>query len=89
MAAPERVNVLLSRARNSLIMIGNANTFLKSRKGRTTWQPLCDMLRDQGHVYEGLPLKCDRHPTRKLMVREPGEFQKESPDGGCLDPWYA
>lgn len=32
MASPERVNVLLSRARNALFMIGNANTFAKSRK---------------------------------------------------------
>lgn len=30
MMAPERLNVLLSRARNGLIMIGNSNTFTKS-----------------------------------------------------------
>ncbi|KAG5647446.1 hypothetical protein DXG03_009376 [Asterophora parasitica] len=32
MFSPERLNVLLSRARNALIMIGNAKTFINSRK---------------------------------------------------------
>jgi hypothetical protein len=86
MAAAERVNVLLSRARNSLIMIGNADTFRGSRKGRPTWQPLFDLLREHGHVYDGFPLKCERHPDRKVAIREPKEFQTECPDGGCLDP---
>ncbi|KAI1989899.1 hypothetical protein LOZ53_003465 [Ophidiomyces ophidiicola] len=35
MASPERVNVLLSRARNALILIGNAKTFLGGRRGNT------------------------------------------------------
>jgi AAA domain len=88
MAAAERVNVLISRARNSLVMIGNADTFLRSRKGKPTWQPLFNLLREHGHVYDGFPLKCERHPDRKVAIREPKEFQTECPDGGCLDPWY-
>jgi hypothetical protein len=88
MAAAERVNVLLSRARNSLIMIGNADTFLGSRKGNSTWQPLFDMLREHGQVYDGFPLKCERHPNRKVTIQKPEEFQVECPDGGCSDPWY-
>ncbi|PWY93542.1 AAA family ATPase [Aspergillus sclerotioniger CBS 115572] len=86
MAAPERVNVLLSRARNALLMIGNANTFLKSRKGQATWQPLFDLLRENGHVYDGFPLRCERHPDRKVLVKEPQQFHKTCPDGGCMDP---
>ncbi|PGH26481.1 hypothetical protein AJ80_01795 [Polytolypa hystricis UAMH7299] len=86
MAAPERVNVLLSRARNALIMIGNAETFLSSRKGKSTWQPLLELLRKNGHVYEGFPLKCERHPKRKITIRNPDEFDAECPEGGCLEP---
>ncbi|PWY66022.1 AAA family ATPase [Aspergillus heteromorphus CBS 117.55] len=89
MAAPERVNVLLSRARNALLMIGNADTFLKSRRGHSTWQPLFDLLREHGHLYEGFPLQCERHPDRRVLVREPEQFHAECPDGGCLDPCSA
>jgi hypothetical protein len=31
MVAPERLNVLLSRARNALVLVGNSETFLASR----------------------------------------------------------
>ncbi|RAH75108.1 AAA family ATPase [Aspergillus aculeatinus CBS 121060] len=89
MAAPERVNVLLSRALNALVMIGNGGTFLKSRKGHLTWQPLFEMLRRHGHVYAGFPLKCERHPDRQVVIRSPKEFDTACPDGGCSDPCSA
>lgn len=88
MAAPERLNVLLSRARNGLIVIGNFRTFLGSRKAKASWQPLFDLLNKSGHVYDGFPIKCERHPNRMAILKEPGEFDTECPDGGCADPWY-
>jgi hypothetical protein len=88
MAAPERLNVLLSRARNALIVIGNFKTFLASRKAKVSWQPLFDLLNERGHVYDGFPIKCERHPNRMAILQEPGEFDTECPDGGCADPWY-
>ncbi|PYH88610.1 AAA family ATPase [Aspergillus ellipticus CBS 707.79] len=89
MAAAERVNVLLSRARNALLMVGNADTFLKSRRSHITWDPLLKLLRENGHIYDGFPLQCERHPGRKVLVREPRGFHAECPDGGCLDPCSA
>ncbi|BCS04188.1 uncharacterized protein AKAW2_71066A [Aspergillus luchuensis] len=86
MAAPERVNVLLSRARNALVMIGNASTFLASRKGQSTWKPLLEMLQANGQVYDGVPLKCETHPDRMIVVQSPETFEEECPDGGCSDP---
>ncbi|GKZ94891.1 hypothetical protein AnigIFM59636_008622 [Aspergillus niger] len=86
MAAPERVNVLLSRARNALVMIGNASTFLASRKGHSTWQPVFEMLQAHGQVYDGVPLKCENHPDRMVVVQSPEKFEKECPDEGCSDP---
>lgn len=88
MAAPERLNVLLSRARNALIVIGNFKTFRESRKAKVSWQPLFDLLNESGHVYDGFPVKCERHPDRMATLQEPGEFDTECPDGGCADPWY-
>ena len=87
MFSPERLNVLLSRARNALIMIGNANTFMGSRKGGELWTKLFKMLRKNAHIYEGLPVKCFRHPNRSTVVRDPRQFDVDCPDGGCQEPW--
>ncbi|KAI9729943.1 MAG: hypothetical protein M1834_006140 [Cirrosporium novae-zelandiae] len=86
MAAPERLNVLISRARNALIMIGNAQTFLNARKGKDTWVPFFDVLRKDGHVYDGFPIKCERHPGKAWILRCPEDFDLQCPDGGCSEP---
>lgn len=88
MSSPERVNVLLSRARNALIIIGNATTFKKSRKGGETWEKLFHFLGSQGHIYEGFPVRCERHPDRTSLLSTPEGFELKCPDGGCLEPWY-
>jgi hypothetical protein len=87
MSAPQRVNVLLSRARNALVMIGNADTFMKSRKGKEVWIPLMDQLKSSGHVYNGFPLKCEQHPDRTALLTEKEQFDSICPDGGCSEPW--
>lgn len=87
MSAPERLNVLLSRARNALIMIGNSETFLGSRKGGQIWARLFDMLTAGGHMYTGFPVKCIRHPKKKALLRRDADFDAECPDGGCDEPW--
>ena len=64
MFAPQRLNVLLSRARDALIMIGNATTFMNAKKGKELWNKLFGLLKDGGHMYDGLPVKCERHQNR-------------------------
>ncbi|KAL0952879.1 hypothetical protein HGRIS_007097 [Hohenbuehelia grisea] len=86
MFAPERLNVLLSRARNTLILIGNAQTFMASRKGGPTWAPLFKMLTADGHIYNGLPVQCQQHPQTKKLLINPEDFDNECPDGGCKEP---
>ncbi|KAJ2983613.1 hypothetical protein NUW58_g6220 [Xylaria curta] len=86
MFSPERLNVLLSRARNGLILIGNAETFMRSKKGGQLWKRLIDMFKAQNHIYDGLPVKCEQHPTRLAILRSPEDFDKECPDGGCKEP---
>ncbi|KAI0310251.1 P-loop containing nucleoside triphosphate hydrolase protein [Amylostereum chailletii] len=86
MFSPERVNVLLSRARNACIMIGNAQTFRKSKKGGDLWGRLIDLLIHQGHFYEGFPVRCERHPDRVGTLKEPHEFDEQCPNGGCNEP---
>lgn len=87
MAAPERLNVLLSRARDGLIMIGNSDTFMNARKGKEVWQKLFNHLTQNNHVYEGFPVKCEKHPDRTALLSSDEDFEKQCPDGGCTEPW--
>lgn len=88
MASPERLNVLLSRARDSLILIGNADHFMNARKGRELWQRFLSLLRKGNHIYDGFPVRCERHKDRTAVLRQPTDFETECPDGGCKDAWY-
>lgn len=87
MASPQRVNVLLSRARNALIMIGNPDTFMKSHKGKEVWVPLMQQLKKEAHIYAGFPVQCERHPDKKAVLSTKEEFDVLCPDGGCSEPW--
>ncbi|KAF5346146.1 hypothetical protein D9758_009987 [Tetrapyrgos nigripes] len=86
MASPERLNVLLSRARNALIMIGNSDTFTKARKGKELWKKLFELLTAGGHIYDGFPIKCEQHPDRVGLLSKAIQFESECPDGGCSEP---
>ncbi|KAI4274065.1 MAG: hypothetical protein L6R38_006184 [Xanthoria sp. 2 TBL-2021] len=86
MIAPERLNVLLSRARDALLIIGNSETFLGTRKGKPVWEQLFKMLEAGKHMYTGFPVECMRHPRRKTFLSTPAEFDAECPDGGCKEP---
>lgn len=88
MFSPERLNVLLSRARNALIIIGNSHTFKNARKGKELWTQLFTMLAQDKHMYDGLPAQCHRHPDRKVLLLEAKQFDVDCPDGGCDIPWY-
>jgi len=87
MAAPERLNVLLSRARNVLILVGNSETFVSSRKEQKAWKPLIDQLKANGHLYDGLPVRCEQHPQKNAILQTAENFNRETPDGGCSAPW--
>ena len=87
MAAPQRLNVLLSRARIALIMIGNADTFMRSRRGKETWVSFFEYLSETRHLYDGLPVKCERHQKKKVLLQNTEDFEMKCPDGGCAEPW--
>ncbi|KAI9822767.1 MAG: hypothetical protein M1832_003000 [Thelocarpon impressellum] len=87
MSSPERLNVLVSRARNALILIGNSETFLNARKGKDLWVRFLGLLKQRKQIYDGFPVKCERHPDRVASLRRPEDFDDECPDGGCKEPW--
>jgi hypothetical protein len=88
MKSPERLNVLVSRARNGLILIGNSETFIHTRKGGAAlWGKFFSYLKQEDHIYEGVPIRCEKHPDRTALLSSPEDFDLHCPDGGCKEPW--
>jgi hypothetical protein len=87
MKSPERLNVLVSRARNGLILIGNSETFIHARKGSVVWRKFFDHLKQNDHIYEGFPVRCEKHTNRIALLSSPDDFDIQCPDGGCKEPW--
>jgi hypothetical protein len=81
---PERVNVMLSRARIGMVLFGNLNCFLtcKAPKGRALWTKLHALLNNYGRVYDGVVTRCETHKT-KALCSTPERFKEACPAGGC------
>ncbi|KAM0516959.1 hypothetical protein ACHAPE_005071 [Trichoderma viride] len=87
LVARERLVVLLSRARNGIILIGNMNTFLASKKGKEMWTLYFDAMKEKGFLFDGLPVHCEQHPDRSALLQKPEDFDQHCPDGGCSQLW--
>eukprot|EP00878_Enallax_costatus_P028017 GHUV01030215.1.p1 GENE.GHUV01030215.1~~GHUV01030215.1.p1 ORF type:complete len:301 (+),score=100.18 GHUV01030215.1:59-904(+) len=89
---PERINVMLSRARHGLIMIGNASTLrnASSSEGRKHWAVVLDKLEAAAAMHSGFPAVCQQHKRQILPVLDTAEaFAKSAPNGGCTQPCHA
>lgn len=63
--AEQRLNVLCTRARLGLILIGNVQCLERS----PLWQKLFAFLREQHAIFDGLPIRCGKHhaiPTEEM-----------------------
>ncbi|RHZ73529.1 hypothetical protein Glove_230g154 [Diversispora epigaea] len=78
-----RTNVLLSRARHGMYIMGNAELM---EKEPDMWKKVIDILRSRNQVGPGFPILCDQHPETKNFITYPKKFEEVSPDGGCLLP---
>ncbi|KAL4876729.1 P-loop containing nucleoside triphosphate hydrolase protein [Aspergillus karnatakaensis] len=76
---PNRVNVLLSRAKHGMYIIGNSTT----SRGVAMWGKVIDMLERDNNIGDALDLTCPRHPDTDITVSEPEHFLQYSPEGGC------
>jgi hypothetical protein len=86
--ARERLVVLLSRARNGMILFGNMETFMKSKKGGEMWTQYFDALKRNSSLFSGVPVHCEQHPNVAMLLKTPEDFDTMCPDGGCAKPWY-
>lgn len=87
---PERVNVMLSRARDCEIVIGNRATLEMAKgsatplKGGLLWKKIFSHLESGGHIFSGLPTACLNHGTKAILTC-PNDFANHCRDGGCME----
>ena len=74
-----RINVLLSRAQHGMFLIGNAETYTKI----PMWAKVLGMLQATDAAGKAIGLCCSRHPNTVIQIRQPDDFLRLSPEGGC------
>jgi hypothetical protein len=89
---PERVNVMLSRAKHCQIIIGNSECLQNAPRfrgsngmgGGPLWTEIFKHLVMTNAVYPGLPVCCETHdPHTAKYIASPAEFAEHCPRGGC------
>ena len=74
-----RINVLLSRAQHGMYLIGNRDTY----SNVPMWTQVLDLLQAKDSIGKAFGLRCPRHPDTEILVSNPDEFGRLSPEGGC------
>ncbi|KAG6019916.1 hypothetical protein E4U19_006811 [Claviceps sp. Clav32 group G5] len=82
LSTSNRVNVLLSRAKHGMYIIGNSDTY----KSVPMWNKILKQLESQGNIGPKLGLQCPRHPETQILVSEPDDFAVHAPESGCNLP---
>ncbi|CAI2179568.1 15854_t:CDS:10 [Funneliformis geosporum] len=79
-----RTNVLLSRAKHGMYLLGNAE--LMGNESHM-WSSVVQMLKssDPPKVGGSFPIVCPQHPRNRNYVSVPIQFVEFAPDGGCLE----
>ncbi|KAL7788203.1 hypothetical protein V8C37DRAFT_241026, partial [Trichoderma ceciliae] len=82
LSTSNRINVLLSRAKHGMYIIGNSSTYYNV----PMWEEVIDMLSASGCFGRSLELQCSRHPDTPIRVSQPDHFLLFSPESGCNLP---
>ncbi|NXB78120.1 ZNFX1 protein, partial [Donacobius atricapilla] len=78
---PNRICVVLSRAKKGLYCIGNMRMLSKV----PLWSKIIQTLEKNGHIGQSLELCCQNHPETKTQVSTGEDFNRV-PEGGCTRP---
>ena len=74
-----RINVLLSRARHGMYIIGNSDT----SRPVSMWAEVLSILEHSKNIGPSLALCCPRHKETPIDVSVPDDFARLAPEGGC------
>ena len=78
---PNRVNVMLSRAKHGMIIVGSSQTFLKKHK-KSLLGKVIQSLKDDNLFGDYLSFICKQH-KKETRISNIDEFKKKCIDGGC------
>ena len=76
-----RICVALSRAQHGFYCIGD---FDMLQQKVPLWERVVADMEGKGKLGEGLLLCCSNHPEKKFVAKLSEDFEKNSPEGGCL-----
>ncbi|KAH6668504.1 AAA domain-containing protein [Halenospora varia] len=74
-----RINVLLTRARHGMYIIGNSET----ARPIPMWFQVVSILERSNNLGTSLALCCPRHKDTPIEVSLPDDFARLAPEGGC------
>ncbi|KAG8914739.1 hypothetical protein FRC00_011180 [Tulasnella sp. 408] len=72
-----RTNVALSRAKEGMYILGNADDLARSEM----WSGVIAELKRQDAIGPALPIACHRHPEKVTLINAPGQIALHSPTG--------
>ena len=81
---PERLTVLLTRSKQGLVLIGNANClrYSTNKNGAKLWNRLLTNMEVKNLVFDGLPAICASH-KRENLLKTKQDFTTLAQNGGC------
>ncbi|KAH6652046.1 P-loop containing nucleoside triphosphate hydrolase protein, partial [Truncatella angustata] len=77
-----RINVLLSRAKHGMIIIGNAETYSLN----DMWWEIIQMMQNNGNIGPSFELECPRHKDKTMLASSAQQFFVSGCDEECGKP---
>ncbi|CAI5506857.1 unnamed protein product [Closterium sp. Naga37s-1] len=81
--SPNRTNVLFSRAKHGMYIIGGASSMRAATSRSSLWPRIMGMLDSKGRVERFILLRCASHPDTVTHIHSAGEFKEKASEGGC------
>ncbi|KAI9182941.1 hypothetical protein H9P43_003857 [Blastocladiella emersonii ATCC 22665] len=86
LSVANRVNVMLSRAKLGMYLVGNA-ALLEAKSD--LWATLFGVMREQDLIGPAFEIGCQNHPETRHLIDDPAGFRQHAPEGGCTIPCEA
>ena len=80
---PNRTNVMFSRAKHAMYVIGNSDCIINSRNCPEMWKQIINYFKRKHMLHNCWTTYCQNHPQKQFRIDEPEQFME---DGGCELP---
>ena len=79
-----RVNVMLTRAKEGMFILGNKSSLLAHPK-TPIWPKVMEKLASRNQIGNAFELSCQIHPKNTVLVQTPQEFDSQLEKGVCSE----